>query len=268
MPFLFIIGIDPSGRAIRRYRIVTGASIHGRREVMLGRTAAETLRKEVGDTVILPGGIYRVVAIFEAGVAYEDGAGIIALREAQSAFQKRRQVSMYQIKLRDPSQAEAVRDTIEAQFGKDVAVSLAATFVEDRADFQNSLAMMNAVFGLAVVVGGVVVTNTMVMSVMERTREIGTLRALGWRKSRVLWMVLSESLLLSLIAAGLGMVGGLGFTSVLQAIPGVGLFIKALYTPQVIGQALGISLMLGLVGGLYPAWHASRLHPVEALRYE
>jgi putative ABC transport system permease protein len=226
------------------------------------------LKEHVGDALSLPGGIYRVVGIFETGLAFEEGAGVITLREAQATFEKPHQVSMYQIKLRDPSQAEAVRDAIEARFGKDVTVSMAATFIENRTDFQTTQTMMNAIFALAVVVGGVVVTNTMVMSVMERTREIGTLRAVGWRKARVLYMVLSESLLLSLIAAGMGLLLGLGLTSALKAMPSVGTFVKAIYTPQVITQTVGVSLLLGLVGGLYPAWHASRLHPVEALRYE
>jgi ABC-type antimicrobial peptide transport system permease subunit len=268
MPFLFIMGVDPNDKAIMHYRLVEGERIRGRREVMLGQTAAENLKKSIGETLILPGGIYRIVGIFETGLAYEDASGVIALREAQRAFHKRRQVSMYQIKLRDPSEAEAIRDTIETQMGKDVSVSMSATFVEDRADFQNSLAMMNAVFALAILVGGVVVTNTMIMSVMERTREIGTLRALGWPKVRVIWMVLSEALLLGLIASGIGIVGGVGMTLGLQAIPGVGMFVKAIYTPQIVGQAVVISVLLGLVGGMYPAWHASRLRPVEALQYE
>jgi ABC-type antimicrobial peptide transport system permease subunit len=268
MPLIFIIGVDPGDRTILHYRIVEGTCIHGRREVMLGRTAAEMLKEHVGDALSLPGGIYRVVGIFETGLAFEEGAGVITLREAQATFEKPHQVSMYQIKLRDPSQAEAVRDAIEARFGKDVTVSMAATFIENRTDFQTTQTMMNAIFALAVVVGGVVVTNTMVMSVMERTREIGTLRAVGWRKARVLYMVLSESLLLSLIAAGMGLLLGLGLTSALKAMPSVGTFVKAIYTPQVITQTVGVSLLLGLVGGLYPAWHASRLHPVEALRYE
>jgi putative ABC transport system permease protein len=192
----------------------------------------------------------------------------MALPDAQAAFQKPRQVSMYQIKLRDPAQAETVRAQIKERFGKDVSVSKASTFVENSSDIQNTKAMLGAIFALAILVGGVVVTNTMVMAVMERTREIGTLRALGWRQSRVLWMILGESLLLSLIAAGLGMLVGVGLTAGLRAIPGVGAFLTPVYTPQVIGQAVAVALFLGASGGLYPAWQASRLRPVEALRYE
>jgi putative ABC transport system permease protein len=212
--------------------------------------------------------VFRVTGIFETGVAYEEGAGVVALGDAQSAFQKPRQVSMYQIKLQDPSQAELVRARIEERFGDEVSVSMTSSFVENLADIQNTKAMLGAVFALAILVGGVVVTNTMVMAVMERTREIGTLRAVGWRQTQVLWMILSESLWLSLLAAGLGMAVGVAFSGALGAIPGVGSLLSPAYTPRVIIQAVGAALSLGLVGGLYPAWRASRLRPVEALRYE
>ncbi len=268
LPFLFILGIDPSDPSLSRYRIVQGRPIVARHEVMLGHTAARNLKKNVGDTIILPGGVYRVVGIFETGTAYEDAAGVIALREAQRAFQKRHQVSLYQIKLHDPSQAQMVRDLIESRLAGEVSVSLSAAFGDNLADFQNTKAIMNAVFALALIVGGIVVTNTMVMSVMERTREIGTLRALGWCKARVLWMVLSESLVLSGLAGGIGLLIGFGLTLVLQSVPDFGAFLTAAYTLQLVGQSLAIALSLGLVGGLYPAWQAARLQPVEALRYE
>lgn len=268
MPFLFILGIDPSDPSLSRYRMVQGRPIVARHEVMLGHTAARNLKKNVGDTLILPGGIYRVVGIFETGTAYEDAAGVIALREAQRVFQKRHQVSLYQIKLHDPSQAQMVRDLIESRLAGEVSVSLSAAFGDNLADFQNTKAIMNTVFALALIVGGIVVTNTMVMSVMERTREIGTLRALGWCKTRVLWMVLSESLVLSGLAGGIGLLIGFGLTLVLQSAPDFGAFLTAAYTPQLVGQSLAIALSLGLVGGLYPAWQVARLQPVEALRYE
>jgi ABC-type antimicrobial peptide transport system permease subunit len=267
-PFLMVFGMDPNGQSIRHFRIVEGERIQGRGEIMLGKTAADTLEKQVGDVLRLPGGVFRVTGIYETGIGYEEGGGVMALRDAQATYDKPRQVSMLQIKVRDRDQAEAVRAQIEERFGDDVSVSTTATFIENSADIQNTKVMMGAIFVLAILVGGVVVTNTMVMAVMERTREIGTLRALGWRQARVLWMVLSESLLLSLIAAGLGILLGMGLTAALKAIPGMGGFLTAAYTPQVIVQAVAISLFLGASGGLYPAWFASRLRPVEALRYE
>jgi putative ABC transport system permease protein len=161
-----------------------------------------------------------------------------------------------------------VRDLIESRLAGEVSVSLSAEFGDNLADFQNTKAIMNAVFALALIVGGIVVTNTMVMSVMESTREVGTLRALGWRKTRVLWMVLSESLVLSGFAGVIGLLVGLALTLMLQSVPDFGAFLTAVYTPQLVGQSLAIALSLGLIGGLYPAWQAARLQPVEALRYE
>jgi len=267
-PFLMILGMDPNGRAIRHFRIVEGERIRGRGEIMLGKAAADTLDKRVGDVIKLPGGAFRVTGIYETGIGYEEGGGVMALPDAQAAFDKPRQVSLYQIKVHDPAQVETIRQRIEDRFGDDVSVSVTSEFVENSDDIQNTRAMLGAIFALAILVGGVVVTNTMVMAVMERTREIGTLRAVGWRQSRVLWMILSESLLLGLIAAGLGILVGIGLNAALGAIPGFGAFIPAVYSPQVIVQAIGVSLFLGAAGGLYPAWHASRLRPVEALRYE
>jgi ABC-type antimicrobial peptide transport system permease subunit len=267
-PFLIVFGMDPNGKAIQHYRVIEGTRIRGRGEIMLGKAAADTLEKNVGDVLKLPGGVYRVTGIYETGVGYEEAGGVMALPDAQAAFDKPRQVSMLQIKVHDPDQVEAVRARIEDRYGDDVSVSTTSTFIENSSDIQNTKAMLGAIFALAILVGGVVVTNTMVMAVMERTREIGTLRAVGWRQARVLWMILSESLLLGLIAAGFGILVGIGLVGALGAIPGVGDFMSAAYTPQIFFQAIAVSLFLGVIGGLYPAWHASRLRPVEALRYE
>ncbi len=267
-PFLMVFGMDPNGHAIQHFHVIEGERIRGRGEIMLGKAAADTLEKQVGDVLKLPAGIYRVTGIYETGVGYEEGGGVMALPDAQAAFEKPRQVSMLQIKVHDPTQVESVRARIENRFGDDVSVSTTAKFVEDSSDIQNTKAMLGAIFALAILVGGVVVTNTMVMAVMERTREIGTLRAVGWRQARVLWMILSESLLLALIASGLGILVGIGLSAALGTIPGFGDLISAAYTPQIFLQAIVVSLFLGATGGLYPAWHASRLRPVEALRYE
>jgi ABC-type antimicrobial peptide transport system permease subunit len=268
VPFLFVFGMDPNGRAIRHFRMIEGESLRGRGEVMLGKIAASSLHKRVGDVVKLQGRAFRVTGIYETGLAYEEGGGVMALPDAQAAFQKPRKVSMLQIKLRNPARAETVRRQIEERFGKDVSVSMAATFIEDTANIQSTKAMVGAVFVLAILVGGIVVTNTMVMAVLERTREIGTLRALGWRQIGVLWMILGESLLLSLLAAGLGLLVGIGLTTVLGAMPGMTASFKPSYTLQLVAQATGVSFLLGAAGGLYPAWYASHLSPVEALRYE
>jgi putative ABC transport system permease protein len=268
MSFMFVFGLEPNARSMQHFRVIDGDPIRGRGEIMLGRAAADTLNKQVGDRMKLRGGVFRVTGIYESGLDYEEGGAVIALPDAQAVFEKPRQVTMIRIKLRDPSQAETVRAKIEERFRQDVSVSMASTFVEETANIRSTQAMLGAIFALAILVGSVAVTNTMVMAVLERTREIGTLRALGWRHWQVLWMILGESLLMCLVAAGVGVLVGLAITLGLRAVPGIGTSFKSLYTPQLIAQAVAVSLLLGTAGGLYPAWYASRLRPVEALRYE
>jgi len=106
------------------------------------------------------------------------------------------------------------------------------------------------------------------MSVLERTREIGVLRALGWRRRRVLGMILRESLALGAVGGACGILMGVGLAGLLRLVPGTWGAIEPLYTPQLFAQAMVVAMVAGVVGGLYPAWRATRLRPVEALRYE
>jgi putative ABC transport system permease protein len=110
--------------------------------------------------------------------------------------------------------------------------------------------------------------NTMVMSVFERTREIGVLRALGWRKRQIMLLILRESLALSLLGGLVGLLTGIAVIGLLNTLPFLAGFVKARFSVDLFGQALITALVLGAIGGIYPAWRASRLQPVEALRYE
>jgi len=111
--------------------------------------------------------------------------------------------------------------------------------------------------------------NTMMMSVYERTREIGVLRAVGWRRGMVLRQMVGEALLLTLTSGLAGLGAAVGLIGLIKSIPSLGIIGDVfLITPLVVAQGLVLCLVLGLVGGLYPAWRATRLSPVEALRYE
>jgi putative ABC transport system permease protein len=110
--------------------------------------------------------------------------------------------------------------------------------------------------------------NTMIMSVFERTREIGVLRAVGWKASRIVRMVLFESVALCVVAAGFGVLLGLLATRAILLVPAVSSFLTPSYSASVFVRALAVSLAVALVGALYPAFRAVRLSPMEALRYE
>jgi putative ABC transport system permease protein len=123
---------------------------------------------------------------------------------------------------------------------------------------------LGAVAGISLVVGGLGIMNIMLVSVTERTREIGLRKSIGARRSDVLLQFLMEAVILSLIGGGIGIALGIG---VGQLINLTGL-ITSVVTPQSVLLAVGFSLAIGLFFGIYPANKAAKLSPIEALRYE
>ena len=107
----------------------------------------------------------------------------------------------------------------------------------------------------------------MMKAVSERTREIGVLRAIGWTKQRIMIMVLGESLVLSVIAIVIGLVIGIGLVELI-ATTNIMRGIEPAFSAFLLLKGVGVALLLGLVGGIYPAYRASKLAPTEALRYE
>jgi len=221
----------------------------------------------VGSVVHLGEASYRVVGLFETGTSWEESIGVISLRDAQTLYGKPHQVTYYTVKVREPQQAKAIATQIEASF-PDLTVSLTSELAESLPDFQKMDALRWAIGALVILVGGIGMMNTLFMSVFERTREIGTLRALGWRKLRVLTMVLQESLALSLIGAIVGVALSVIMSALLRQIPMFGGMLVIIFSAGLMLRVLMMAIGLGAVGGLYPAWRAANLQPVEALRYE
>jgi putative ABC transport system permease protein len=265
--FFIVFGLDPHEEYVQHYRVREGRPIARPREIMIGRMVAQSQKKRIGDTLLVGGASYRIVGIYENGVSFEDAGGVIELGDAQRLFRKPRQVSFISVALRDPSRAAEVGADLERQFPK-VVVMQAATMTERMQDFASMNAIFNALVALMVVVGGIVMTNVMMMSVFERTQEIGVLRAVGWRRRRVLRMVLGESLALGGLSGLAGIAIGLGLNALFSLEPTYGQLLPAAYTAASLAEILALVLVLGAVGGLYPAWRAASLRPVEALRYE
>lgn len=267
LPLFIISGLDPNSAAMGHYKLIDGRYVQRPNEMLIGKVASETYKVGLNDTLTLYDNRYKVVGIFETGVAYEDGGGMIALREAQRLLNRGRTVSFIFVDVENPTQAQAIVNTIDRRF-PEARASLSSEFAQNTDDMQSMYAMVAAIRVLAMLVGGIVVANTMIMSIFERTREIGTLRAVGWEAKRILGQILQESLYLCAVAGIAGALFGVLLLTILALIPGVAQFVTPTWNVQTFVTALGVALALGAVGGLYPAWRASKLRPVEALRYE
>jgi putative ABC transport system permease protein len=116
--------------------------------------------------------------------------------------------------------------------------------------------------------------NIMIVSLIERTREIGILKALGMKSRTVLTIFLGESVIIGLIGAVIGIILGWSLAVVVARVLGSGIFggggftVTPLLTPEVLAGALAFGIGVSVIFALYPAWRASKLKPVEALRYE
>ena len=268
LPMFIIQGLDPNSASMEHYKLLAGRRVQRPSEITIGSSAASSYDLGIGDTLTLFNNRYKVVGIYETGVAWEDGGGMLALRESQRLLNRPRNVSFLFVNVKEPSMAQAVQDAINRRFPK-VRASISSEFAQNTDDIASMQGAAAGIGMLALIVGGIVVANTMVMSIYERTREIGTLRALGWPGKRILSQIMQESMLLCLLSALLGSAGAVALLSGLAAIPFAGSFmLRPAWSPGTFVTAVGLSLVLGVLGGFFPAWRASRLLPVEALRYE
>ncbi len=270
--YLFFFRHEPEGFAVEHDHIVEGTSLAEAQDVrgkplILGQRAAHTLQKRARDAFRVSGTAFRIVGIYEIGDGFEHSGAVIPLEAAQTITLQPHHLSMLYLKLRDPSDQAQLRRRVEPQF-PNLSLSNTTGFAEQEQVLDMLEIGAMAIAGLAILIGGVGMTNTLFMSVFQRTREIGLLRSVGWGRWRVLVLVLGESLALALLGGFIGVGLGVGAVfAINQSSSMLGMF-GSQFTPELFVQALITVVVLGLVGGAYPAWWASRLLPVEALRYE
>jgi putative ABC transport system permease protein len=242
-----------------------------KRCVMLGTVLAKNLGKQVGDKVeIYEDQPFEVVGVFQSFSMYENAGMIVPLAELQRLTDRKGQVTMFDVMLKNAIDREATERLIKniVGLGKGLSAMTTDKYVSSNTQIRAVQAMAWITSMIALVIGTVGVLNTMFMSVVERTLEIGILRAVGWRPSRVLHMILIESLLLSLSGAIVGTTGAVLLCRFLSKLPEANGLISGETSVAVILEGFMIALAVGFIGGGFPALRGSRLSPTEALRHE
>ncbi|MGC8838793.1 MAG: ABC transporter permease [Anaerolineae bacterium] len=288
-----IVGVTPEYAAVQNWEVAQGRFLDAQdlasraKVAVLGATVAEDLFGQgtvnpIGKTVKINRQNYQVVGVLKSkgatGFQFQDDRVLIPLTTAQVRFGGAGNKTIHTINLQvasadqmDLAQAE-VRAILRARRGltgsqsDDFSIFNQTQIVETvAATTQTFTVLLGSIAAISLVVGGIGIMNIMLVSVTERTREIGIRKAVGARRRDILGQFLIEAVVLSVVGGLVGILVGYGAAQIIAPLLGVS---RALVTAQSVILALGVSIGVGLFFGIYPANRAARLNPIEALRYE
>ena len=261
-----LIGIEPNGTSMADISIKEGRMFENNSsEVILGKIYADANNLSVGDSLKVNGEDFKVVGIYETGDSNMAGGVFTSINKVAEINGDNNSISNIYVKVDKGQDPQKVADKIDSMYGDNITTISSVMEMEQMADMLNTLKASSwGISLLAVVVGALGIINTMLMSVFERTREIGVLKAVGWSNSKILTMIVGESLVITIVSAILGSVIGFVATTFLGPMMNV----TPTFTPDIFVQAFVVAIIVGIIGGLYPAIKAVKLPPTEALRYE
>ncbi len=263
-----IIGIDSSDLSMDDIALTNGTVYSSANQVIIGQTAAQRMNKTIGSTITISNETFTVTGIYETGNYMDDRGIAMSLSTLQNLTGNTGQVSLILVKASNGTNPTTLASTISQDYPNDLSTS---TSLSGNNRMNNGLQVISsgawAVSLLAILIGGIIVIVTMMKAVSERTREIGVLRAIGWTQRRIVGMIIGEALVLSIIAIVVGLILALGIVELIT-LTNLLRGITPTFSLLLLLKGIGVALFLGIVGGIYPAYRASRLSPTEALRYE
>ena len=293
-----ILGVTPEYLSVRNYQVADGefisdAQVQAKSMVaVLGSSVAETLFGEtspVGQYIKINGRQFKVIGVLQSkggtGFGSQDDIVLAPISTVQYRLSSQRTVSggktvqTIYVEVVSADQTDAAIEQITAILRErhDITSSDDDDFtITSQQETINTLkestqvwvVLLGAIAGISLLVGGIGIMNIMLVSVTERTREIGIRKALGAKRRDILLQFLIEAALMSLIGGAIGVLVGWGFSALISGMSLGGTTIETVMSVNIPILAVSVSAAIGILFGLYPAYRAARLSPIEALRYE
>jgi len=267
--------------AVQAFEISTGRFLRpgDRYAVVLGSLAATNSFEEelsVRDKLMIKDKSFEIVGIMkETGSNQDDMMAIVPLETLRDMTGEEESVSIVFAQAGNAAEVEAVADAIQQkldeEYGERTFTVLSTTKLAGQITaITGTLSLaLSGIAGIALVVAGIGIANTMYMSTLERTREIGIMKAVGATTRNVMEIFLAEAAIIGLIGGVVGLAVGTAMSYVIGiALASYGVAFKTLVTPQLAAMAVGFSVAVGVLSGFLPARNAARLDPIQALRYE
>jgi putative ABC transport system permease protein len=262
-----VFGLDDTEFVAGRLVLIEGSRPQGV-EALVGDNAASGLKARPGSVIRIGGRRVRVAGIFHSGNRFEDSAAVLPLETVERMSGRPGEITTIAVVVWAGVPPASVADRLERRFSGTTVVREPGQAA--KVDTSSRLLIDSGwVFSLlALVIGGLGMANTMAMSVFERTREIGILRAVGWPTRRIGLLIVGEALGICLLALGaglgLGLVAAQFMTTAVLDSP----LISPVATASVFLWGLVVALLVAVFGAAYPTWRAVRLTPVQALGRE
>lgn len=263
-----IYGINKSELDLVGIKDINGSFFEeGSKQAIMGKQYMDLHNKTIGDNVSALGTEFEIVGVYETGSVLTDSGVYVSLETLDNITGAEGKLTQIIVKTNEGVNDSVVADAIEDKYENLTTI----TSEEMSQMFKNVIGILDAVSfavsALAIIVGAIGIVNTMVMSVYERTKEIGVLKSVGWKSRKILKMIIGETLVLTIISGIVGSAFGILIAEVGVRLMGSTDFALG-YSPSTFIMAFGITIIVGLIGGIYPAYKASKLAPTEALRYE
>jgi putative ABC transport system permease protein len=209
-----------------------------------------------------------VVGIFTTGNSFGDSGAMFPLPVIQGYNRVPGQMTLFFVKVEPGQPVVKVQNAIDQTYPGMTTIRTAEQFGRADTNLVFLRAAVTSSTVLAIIIGAVIIGNTMLLSLFERTREFGLLRAIGWARTRVVGLVVGEGIILALIGSCLGLALAVVAVALLKYVPALRGILHPTFDQSAFARGLATGLGMAVIGALYPALRASSLKPLEALSRE